>query len=225
MGVIRKRDGFTGMYAGLLPRLAGLGIAQRVEEEFDKFWPEEERKDEEIDGGTDDDDDDDVTRLIECIKRLSAKRLVVVLATQPLHVMAVRAMAQFVGRENKYNGILAPIKDVFHENGILGKTRFAAMKTLDSVNLSLCRFLVWLGSPRPRRRLPRCTHVQPDVRREQVRNRGQGAAQVHGPRRRVYHLLPRLSLQRRIQLHGHLEVRNSGHSFIFIWVFFDRGSL
>ena len=123
MGVIRKRDGFTGMYAGLLPRLAGLGIAQRVEDEFDKYWPEEERKDEEIDGTEDEDEGDDVTRLIECIKRLSAKRVAVVLSTQPMHVMAVRAMAQFIGRENKYDGILAPIKDVFHENGILGKTR------------------------------------------------------------------------------------------------------
>ena len=47
--------------------------------------------------------------------------MAVVLATQPLYVVAVRSMAQFVGGEAKYTGVLAPIKEVLRENGIIGE--------------------------------------------------------------------------------------------------------
>ena len=59
-------------------------------------------------------------RLLEEIKRGAALRVTCVLATQPFTVMSVRAMAQFVGRESKYNGIFSSIAEIFHENGILG---------------------------------------------------------------------------------------------------------
>ena len=55
------------------------------------------------------------------MKRDAAKRVVVVMATQPLYVVAVRSMAQFVGGERKYNGLLAPFKEILKENGIIGE--------------------------------------------------------------------------------------------------------
>ena len=61
-----------------------------------------------------------ICRLIEGMKRDAAKRVAVVMATQPLYVVAVRSMAQFVGGERKYNGLLAPFKEIMHENGIIG---------------------------------------------------------------------------------------------------------
>ena len=60
------------------------------------------------------------SRLIEGMKRDAAKRVAVVMATQPLYVVAVRSMAQFVGGERKYNGLLAPFKEILQENGIIG---------------------------------------------------------------------------------------------------------
>ena len=54
------------------------------------------------------------------MKRDAAKRVAVVMATQPLYVVAVRSMAQFVGGERKYNGLLAPFKEIMQENGIIG---------------------------------------------------------------------------------------------------------
>ncbi len=119
VGHIRKRDGFLGLYAGLVPRMASLCVAQKVEDEFDKFWPPaEDSKEEEIDTAGED-DEDEIARLIEDAKRRSAKAVAVVLATQPLQVVAVRQMAQFVGGEAKYNGITGPFQ-VVKENGIMG---------------------------------------------------------------------------------------------------------
>ena len=62
-----------------------------------------------------------ISRLVEGMKRDAAKRVVVVMATQPLYVVAVRSMAQFVGGERKYNGLLSPFKEILQENGIIGE--------------------------------------------------------------------------------------------------------
>ena len=58
IGIIRKRDGFAGLYTGLVPRVAAMGLTQKVEEEFDKYWPplEEEEGKKEIDGDEDDEE-------------------------------------------------------------------------------------------------------------------------------------------------------------------------
>ena len=58
IGLIRKRNGFAGLYTGLVPRVAAMGLTQKVEEEFDKYWPplEEEEGKKEIDGDEDDEE-------------------------------------------------------------------------------------------------------------------------------------------------------------------------
>ena len=43
------------------------------------------------------------------------------IATHPLHVCTVRAVAQFVGKEDKYDGVLGAIVAIYREDGILGK--------------------------------------------------------------------------------------------------------
>ena len=55
------------------------------------------------------------------IYRSSALRLTCALTTQPLVVIAVRTMAQFVGGEEKYSGPLDSIAAVIREDGILGE--------------------------------------------------------------------------------------------------------
>ncbi|XP_078110311.1 mitochondrial carrier homolog 1-like isoform X2 [Sander vitreus] len=49
--------------------------------------------------------------IIQCLSRV---------ATHPFHVMSVRCMAQFVGREVKYGGIFSCIVKIFKEEGVAG---------------------------------------------------------------------------------------------------------
>ncbi|XP_035500560.1 mitochondrial carrier homolog 1-like isoform X3 [Scophthalmus maximus] len=49
--------------------------------------------------------------IIQCLSRV---------ATHPLHVMSVRCMAQFVGREVKYSGMIRCITSIFKEEGVAG---------------------------------------------------------------------------------------------------------
>ena len=50
-----------------------------------------------------------------------AEKLACLILTHPMHVCTVRAMAQFVGNENKYDGVFGNIAAVYQENGIMGK--------------------------------------------------------------------------------------------------------
>ncbi|XP_075882875.1 mitochondrial carrier homolog 1-like isoform X4 [Nelusetta ayraudi] len=49
--------------------------------------------------------------MIQCLSRV---------ATHPFHVMSVRCMAQFVGREVKYSGMFTSILTIFQEEGVAG---------------------------------------------------------------------------------------------------------
>ncbi|CAB1429559.1 unnamed protein product [Pleuronectes platessa] len=49
--------------------------------------------------------------IIQCLSRV---------ATHPFHVMSVRCMAQFVGREVKYSGMFSCITNIFKEEGVAG---------------------------------------------------------------------------------------------------------
>ena len=43
------------------------------------------------------------------------------LISSPFHVISVRMMAQFVGREMKYNSIIGSIVKIYKEEGVLGR--------------------------------------------------------------------------------------------------------
>lgn len=43
-----------------------------------------------------------------------------IVITQPFHVISLRMMAEFVGKETKYSSILSSIGEIYREEGILG---------------------------------------------------------------------------------------------------------
>ncbi|XP_048661679.1 mitochondrial carrier homolog 1, partial [Marmota marmota marmota] len=49
--------------------------------------------------------------MMQCVSRMLA---------HPLHVISMRCMVQFVGREAKYSGVLSSIGKIFKEEGLLG---------------------------------------------------------------------------------------------------------
>nr|CAD7395344.1 unnamed protein product [Timema poppensis] len=49
-----------------------------------------------------------------------AAQAAAIIASQPFNVIAVRMMAQFVGAEKIYSGVLSSIGHIYHEEGLLG---------------------------------------------------------------------------------------------------------
>ncbi|XP_069705501.1 mitochondrial carrier homolog 2-like [Periplaneta americana] len=110
-------DGFFGCYRGLGPKLCANAISgityQKVYESIDfeggkpphvERLSEEERR----------------RRFVQDLKKEVLCRGCAIITSQPFTVIAVRMMAQFIGGETKYSGILSSIKEIFNENGLLG---------------------------------------------------------------------------------------------------------
>lgn len=50
--------------------------------------------------------------------------------SSPFHVISIRMMAQFVGRETKYSSIFGSIVQIYKDEGILGELPFFIEKSL-----------------------------------------------------------------------------------------------
>nr|CAI5820149.1 unnamed protein product [Callosobruchus analis] len=114
---IKSVDGLAGCYNGLTPKITGNMLSAIAtyrlteylnppcgDEEFDEEPTDEQRKKQFL-------------RKLKCDVVLHSCAIFV---SQPFHVITVRMMAQFVGRETKYNGIFSSIKEIYHQNGVLG---------------------------------------------------------------------------------------------------------
>ncbi|XP_037126035.1 mitochondrial carrier homolog 1-like isoform X1 [Syngnathus acus] len=108
---IVKVDGKRGLFRGLSPRIASIAIATVIRTKAKKQTELEPNK------------ENKQTPLRKVMKETSHEMFIQCLsriATHPFHVMSVRCMAQFVGREVKYSGILSSIGRIFQEEGVAG---------------------------------------------------------------------------------------------------------
>lgn len=151
-----------------------MGANYYASQKFSEHWPETNQQPSWKNA------DDTAAReaLIQELKRESALRITCVLATQPLQVIAVRTMAQFIGGESKYSGPFGGIQEILNENGILGKAYSIVSRQAGAhFRLSLMafpvfgRFLVWLASSRHRRSLSCLPHRRSHFRYQPLRDR------------------------------------------------------
>ncbi|CAL4127021.1 unnamed protein product, partial [Meganyctiphanes norvegica] len=115
---IKAKDGLWGCYRGLTPKLAAnivSGVAfQRVTEKI-KF--------KDLDGEVAVEDltpKQETQRFLQNTARESAGRAAAILVSQPFHVIAVRCMAEFVGGDEKYTGVVSSVTVIYQDNGIKG---------------------------------------------------------------------------------------------------------
>jgi len=123
VGYIRSRDGFTGLWSGLAPKLCSLGLNHIVQEKFNEVYPAEaeltEEQEEELE------EEEKRRRVVRATTRDIACRITCIVATQPLQVIAYRAMAEFVAGDGKYSGgltcgIYGGLCEILRENGLVG---------------------------------------------------------------------------------------------------------
>ncbi|CAD7680165.1 unnamed protein product [Nyctereutes procyonoides] len=130
---IASIDGKRGLFTGLTPRLCsghyqecdkvedlGSGNVQKeVTPSFDQVIKETTRK--------------------------MMARSAATLITHPFHVITLRSMAQFIGRESRYRGLYDSIVTIYREEGILGCFAGLIPRLLgDIVSLWLCNSLAYL---------------------------------------------------------------------------------
>lgn len=116
---IKTVDGFVGCYRGLFPKLCANAVSAIAFQKAAESITFENEPDKQID----DDELPDNERRIRCFNELLrdlASRIAAIIASHPLDVITLRMMAQFVGGENKYNGLLGSVVEIYRENGITG---------------------------------------------------------------------------------------------------------
>lgn len=119
-GHIKNVDGFFGLYRGLSSRILSSvcgNLAARVtSQKLEEHFPSQEN------AKTESKKSETVSThefLVESGK-LTVSHCCAAVVSHPFQVVAVRSMVQFVGKETKYSGFLAPYREVYNENGIMG---------------------------------------------------------------------------------------------------------
>uniref|UniRef100_A0A8C3M3D9 Mitochondrial carrier homolog 2 n=1 Tax=Geospiza parvula TaxID=87175 RepID=A0A8C3M3D9_GEOPR len=147
---IVKVDGRAGLFKGLTPRLCSSAIGtvvhskvlQRYQkaEQAELFPPDScfplqpgARRE---------------SSLEQVLKETSQEmvaRSAATLITHPFHVITLRCMVQFIGRETKYSGTLSAFATIYREEGILGFFAGLIPRLLgDILSLWLCNMLAYL---------------------------------------------------------------------------------
>ncbi|NXL02488.1 MTCH2 protein, partial [Mesembrinibis cayennensis] len=117
---IVKVDGRAGLFKGLTPRLCSSAIGTVVHGKVLQPLPPQTSR--------------------EMVARSAAT-----LITHPFHVITLRCMVQFIGRETKYSGTLSAFTTIYREEGILGFFAGLIPRLLgDILSLWLCNMLAYL---------------------------------------------------------------------------------
>ncbi|NWS49324.1 MTCH2 protein, partial [Probosciger aterrimus] len=151
---IVKVDGRAGLFKGLAPRLCSSAIGTVVHSKVlqvpgdrcllgvcslpDASFPPQP--------GTS--KKEPVSSLEQVLKETSREmvaRSAATLITHPFHVITLRCMVQFIGRETKYSGTLSAFATIYREEGILGFFAGLVPRLLgDILSLWLCNMLAYL---------------------------------------------------------------------------------
>jgi len=122
-GHIRRKEGWSGLWRGVTPRLSSIALQSFTAAKFDELVPPEAELSEEEEEAMS--DEDKVKRFARMTARDMSCKAVCVIVSQPLQVIAIRAIGEFVGGEHKYTGditggIYNGVVSTINENGILG---------------------------------------------------------------------------------------------------------
>ena len=114
---IKSVDGLVGCYRGLTPKLVGnvlsTYLSERVADKLGIAKVEDDEKD-------DVSDEEFYQRFEKDLKRSVVCHAAGTVICSPFHVISIRMMAQFVGRETKYTSIFGSIVQIYKDEGILG---------------------------------------------------------------------------------------------------------
>ncbi|NXK67748.1 MTCH2 protein, partial [Sylvietta virens] len=140
---IVKVDGRAGLFKGLAPRLCSSAIGTVVHSKVLQLFPPDSFPHQS--GAS---KKEPVSSLEQVLKETSQEmvaRSAATLITHPFHVITLRCMVQFIGRETKYSGTLSAFATIYREEGILGFFAGLIPRLLgDILSLWLCNMLAYL---------------------------------------------------------------------------------
>uniref|UniRef100_A0A669CDR9 Mitochondrial carrier homolog 2 n=2 Tax=Oreochromis niloticus TaxID=8128 RepID=A0A669CDR9_ORENI len=140
---IIRIDGRAGLFKGLGPRLCAGTIGTVVHSKVVQKCQEQGTP--QILGGQQKDKESSLQQVVNETTREMIARSCATIVTHPFHVITLRCMVQFIGRETKYSGVFDSIITVYREEGILGFFAGLIPRLLgDVLSLWICNLLAHL---------------------------------------------------------------------------------
>ncbi|XP_008631474.1 PREDICTED: mitochondrial carrier homolog 2 [Corvus brachyrhynchos] len=139
---IMKEDGRAGLFKGLAPRHCSSAIGTVVHSKVLQRYQEAEQAEP---GASKKEPVSSLEQVLKETSREMVARSAATLITHPFHVITLRCMVQFIGRETKYSGTLSAFTTIYREEGILGFFAGLIPRLLgDILSLWLCNMLAYL---------------------------------------------------------------------------------
>lgn len=120
MGHIKSVDGVAGCFRGLTPKLVGNVLSSYFGEQIADYFNCPKLDDEKEIEDPDDELEEYYKRYEKKLKRDLVTHTAGAIIASPFHVISIRMMAQFVGRETKYSTIFGSIIQIYKDEGIWG---------------------------------------------------------------------------------------------------------
>lgn len=132
---IKSVDGFSGCFRGLSARLAGNILSSYYGDRMASALlgsfnypgqdPEQPWKTNDSDYNEEEEDEDEFVLKskdgsVPAVVRKALGHVCGVIISHPFHVISIRMMAQFIGREHAYDGLFGSIKEIWVHEGIHG---------------------------------------------------------------------------------------------------------
>ncbi|XP_030650301.1 mitochondrial carrier homolog 2 isoform X2 [Chanos chanos] len=139
---ITKIDGVSGLFNGLAPRLCagtvGTIVHSRVLQVNAKLrYP--------LTGSSQKAPEESLQKVVNETTKEMVARSCATIVTHPFHVLTLRCMVQFIGRETKYCGVFDSIVTIYREEGILGFFAGLIPRLVgDVLSLWICNLLAHL---------------------------------------------------------------------------------
>ncbi|XP_060117960.1 mitochondrial carrier homolog 2 [Heteronotia binoei] len=138
---IMKIDGRAGLFKGLTPRLCSGAIGTVVHSKVLQRCQEDDQAEEVRRSRK----ESSLEKVIKETSQEMVARSAATLVTHPFHVITLRCMVQFIGRETKYSGVFSSFVTIYREEGILGFFAGLIPRLLgDILSLWLCNMLAYL---------------------------------------------------------------------------------
>ncbi|MED6262672.1 Mitochondrial carrier 2, partial [Ataeniobius toweri] len=137
---IIKIDGKAGLYKGLGPRLCAGAIGTVVHSKV--LQKCQEKGTPQVLGGQQKAAESSLQHVVNETTKEMVARSCATIITHPFHVITLRCMVQFIGRETKYSGLFDSIVTVYREEGVLGFFAGLIPRLLaDILSLWMCNLL------------------------------------------------------------------------------------
>ncbi|XP_023851004.1 mitochondrial carrier homolog 2 isoform X1 [Salvelinus sp. IW2-2015] len=140
---IIKIDGKAGLFNGLAPRLCAGTIGTLVHSRVLQRCQDAGKY--EVSGTSQKAEEGSLQHVVnETTKEMIARSCATII-THPFHVITLRCMVQFIGRETKYSGVFDSIVTVYKNEGVLGFFAGLIPRLLgDVLSLWICNMLAHL---------------------------------------------------------------------------------